>query len=136
MVEAEALTSFAAPDARLVLGWDRGRSRAPRRRPGRRLVSLLADEARRAGYDDVWLRVVRVNTAAPSYTAAWFVRAAVDEDAGLSAGQPRTCVWTRLARRWRRQPRPFTSPPSSPSSGKRPTCCFENTSSPSAMTSN
>jgi ribosomal protein S18 acetylase RimI-like enzyme len=66
---------------------------------GRRLVTLLAAEARRAGYDDVWLRVLPDNSAARScYAAAGFVRATAAEEAAFNEGQPRPYVWMTLPR--------------------------------------
>lgn len=65
---------------------------------GRRLTELLAAEAVRVGFSDVWLRVVPTNTAAIAcYTRAGFVRATAEVEAAFNAGQPREYVWMRLA---------------------------------------
>jgi ribosomal protein S18 acetylase RimI-like enzyme len=67
---------------------------------GRALTRALADEARRRGFADVWLRVVPENAAARrAYEAAGFARATADQEAEFNIGQPRSYVWMRDARR-------------------------------------
>ena len=63
---------------------------------GRRLAMALADEARRLGWADIWLRVVAENESAlRAYAAAGFVRATPDVEAAFNAGQPVGYVWMR-----------------------------------------
>ena len=63
---------------------------------GRRLVTLLAREARRLGYDNVWLRVAPDNAAAlASYGAAGFTRATLEVEAAFNTGQPHAYAWMR-----------------------------------------
>ena len=53
------------------------------------LVSLLTTEARRRGFEDVWLRVRAENEQAIAcYRAAGFVRASEAEEAAFNVGQP------------------------------------------------
>ena len=74
--EAELARILVAPDRR-------GRG------VGRRLVALLADRARAAGFDAIWLRVVADNRAAIAcYRAAGFVRASAAEESAFNEGQP------------------------------------------------
>lgn len=74
---------------------------APARRGegiGRAFVSLLAAEARRRGWQDVWLRVVAENAPAIAcYRGAGFARASADEERAFNLGQKREYVWMRLA---------------------------------------
>ncbi|MDO8390414.1 MAG: GNAT family N-acetyltransferase [Actinomycetota bacterium] len=64
---------------------------------GRRLAELLAAEAMRLGFADVWLRVVPTNTAAIAcYTAAGFVRASAEVEQAFNQPQPRPYVWMRF----------------------------------------
>lgn len=66
---------------------------------GRRLTQLLAAEARRLGFDDVWLRVVPTNTVAIAcYARAGFVRASAEVEAAFNQPQPREYVWMRFDR--------------------------------------
>jgi ribosomal protein S18 acetylase RimI-like enzyme len=66
---------------------------------GRALTLLLAERARAAGFDAVWLRVVPDNEAAlRAYAAAGFVRAGADEERAFNRGQPRRYAWLRDAR--------------------------------------
>lgn len=76
---------------------------------GRALARALADEARRRGFTQVWLRVVAENAAARrAYEAAGFARATPEEEAAFNTGQPREYVWMRDAR-----PRAPAEPPDS-----------------------
>lgn len=64
---------------------------------GRQLAELLAVEAIRLGFADVWLRVVPTNTAAIAcYTTAGFVRAGPEVEAAFNQPQPRPYVWMRF----------------------------------------
>ena len=64
---------------------------------GRTLITMLAAEARRMGFVDIWVRVVPSNAAALAcYGAAGFERTDADEEAAFNAGQPRVYVWMRL----------------------------------------
>jgi ribosomal protein S18 acetylase RimI-like enzyme len=66
---------------------------------GRTLTKLLAREARRHGFEEIWLRVVPENAPAIAcYGAAGFVRACAKEEASFNRGQPRGYVWMRWAR--------------------------------------
>ena len=83
--EAELARLVVAPDAR-------GRGH------GRALTRALADEARRRGFAEVWLRVVPDNGAAiRAYEAAGFARATPEQEDDFNAGQPRAYVWMRDA---------------------------------------
>ena len=83
--EAELARILVAPDRR-------GRG------VGRRLVALLADRAREAGFDAIWLRVVGDNRAAIAcYRAAGFVRASAAEETAFNEGQPTEYAWYRVA---------------------------------------
>jgi ribosomal protein S18 acetylase RimI-like enzyme len=63
---------------------------------GRALTRALAVEARRRGFEEVWLRVVPENAAAiRAYAAAGFVRTTPEDEAEFNAGQPRVYVWMR-----------------------------------------
>jgi RimJ/RimL family protein N-acetyltransferase len=63
---------------------------------GRALTRLLADEALRRGFREVWLRVLPENAPARrAYEAAGFVRATSGQEAEFNSGQPRTYVWMR-----------------------------------------
>jgi ribosomal protein S18 acetylase RimI-like enzyme len=63
---------------------------------GRALARALADEARRRGFAEVWLRVLADNAAARrAYEAAGFVRAEPEQEAAFNIGQPREYVWMR-----------------------------------------
>jgi ribosomal protein S18 acetylase RimI-like enzyme len=64
---------------------------------GRTLIAMLAAEARRMGFVDIWVRVVPSNAAALAcYRAAGFERTDGTEEAMFNAGQPRVYVWMRL----------------------------------------
>jgi GNAT superfamily N-acetyltransferase len=66
---------------------------------GRRLVSLLAAEAERAGHDAEWLRVLPDNASALACDAAAGLRRATPEqEAAFTEGQPRTYVRIALRR--------------------------------------
>lgn len=66
---------------------------------GRAFVSGLLAEARRLGWDDVWLRVVPDNEPAlRAYSAAGFRRAGSNEEAAFNKGQPVAYVWLRAPR--------------------------------------
>jgi ribosomal protein S18 acetylase RimI-like enzyme len=81
--EAELARIVVAPSAR-------------RRGLGRALVRLLAAEASRLGFRDVWMRVVPWNAAAlASYAGAGFERASSTEEARFNRGQPHEYVWLR-----------------------------------------
>jgi ribosomal protein S18 acetylase RimI-like enzyme len=61
---------------------------------GRRLVGLLVAEARRAGFERIWLRVVPSNEPALAcYRAAGFEPVSRTLEARFNAGQPRRYVW-------------------------------------------
>jgi ribosomal protein S18 acetylase RimI-like enzyme len=61
---------------------------------GRQLVSLLTDQARHRGFDEVWLRVRSENDQAIAcYRAAGFVRALAAEEEAFNVGQPWPYVW-------------------------------------------
>jgi ribosomal protein S18 acetylase RimI-like enzyme len=63
---------------------------------GRALVGALVTEARRRGFDEIWLRVVPDNeTAIRCYHGAGFVRASPDEETEFNQGQGRTYLWLR-----------------------------------------
>jgi ribosomal protein S18 acetylase RimI-like enzyme len=63
---------------------------------GRRLTRALADEARRRGFAEVWLRVVPDNVAAiRAYGAAGFTRATAEQELEFNVGQPKVYVWMR-----------------------------------------
>ena len=63
---------------------------------GRTLVTALADEARRLGWSNIWLRVVPDNEPAlRAYAAAGFVRATAAVEGTFNAGQPVAFVWLR-----------------------------------------
>jgi len=81
--------------ARLVIAPDqRGRG------CGRALTRLLADEARRRGFGEVWLRVIPENLVARrAYEAAGFRRITPEQEASLNGGQPRTYAWMQDATR-------------------------------------
>jgi ribosomal protein S18 acetylase RimI-like enzyme len=65
---------------------------------GRRLVELLVEQARAAGFDDVWLRVVPDNAAAIAcYRGAGFIRATAEEETAFNEGQPTEYVWMRAS---------------------------------------
>lgn len=64
---------------------------------GRRFVALLAAEARKHGFPNVVLRVVRGNRAAfACYLGAGFVRMSPHEEAAFNADQNDHYVWMRL----------------------------------------
>jgi ribosomal protein S18 acetylase RimI-like enzyme len=64
---------------------------------GREFTRLLSDQARRRGFDEIWLRVVPTNAAALAcYRSAGFKRASRAEEDAFNRGQPRTYVWMRL----------------------------------------
>ncbi|MGZ8566300.1 MAG: GNAT family N-acetyltransferase [Actinomycetota bacterium] len=64
---------------------------------GRTLITMLAVEARRMGFVDIWVRVEPSNAAALAcYGAAGFERTDADEEAAFNTGQPRVYVWMRL----------------------------------------
>lgn len=64
---------------------------------GRTLIAMLAEEAQRMGFADIWVRVVPSNTAAIAcYRAAGFKRTDAEGEAAFNAGQPREYVWMRL----------------------------------------
>jgi ribosomal protein S18 acetylase RimI-like enzyme len=73
---------------------------APERRGagiGRAFVGLLVEQARAAGFDDVWLRVVPDNAPAIAcYRGAGFVRASAEEETAFNEGQPVAYVWMRF----------------------------------------
>ena len=73
---------------------------APQRRGrgiGRTLVRMLTDRASRAGFDEIWVRVVPTNAPALAcYRSAGFTRASPDEEADFNRGQPRPYVWMRV----------------------------------------
>jgi ribosomal protein S18 acetylase RimI-like enzyme len=73
---------------------------APERRGagiGRAFVGLLVEQARAAGFDKVWLRVVPDNAPAIAcYRGAGFVRASAEEEAAFNEGQPVAYVWMRV----------------------------------------
>jgi ribosomal protein S18 acetylase RimI-like enzyme len=84
--EAELGRIIVAPEAR-------GRG------VGRRFAGMLAEEAVRRGFDEVWLRVLPTNAPALAcYRAAGFGRASPEEEERWNHGQPRTYVWMRLLR--------------------------------------
>ena len=61
---------------------------------GRAFVTLLAAEARRLGWESVWLRVMPDNEAAlRSYAGAGFLRASLEEETAFNEGQPEAYVW-------------------------------------------
>ena len=63
---------------------------------GKELVTLLAQQARDLGYDDIWVRVLPTNGAAIAcYGSAGFVRIDPAEEAVFNEGQPRPYVWMR-----------------------------------------
>jgi ribosomal protein S18 acetylase RimI-like enzyme len=72
----------------------------PRRRRqglGVALVRGLSSVAARAGFDDVWVRVVPENAAAIGcYRRAGFRRTSPEREEGFNQGQPRPYVWMRL----------------------------------------
>ena len=74
---------------------------APARRGsglGRAFVSLLAAEAARRGWRDIWVRVVPENAPAIAcYRRAGFVRASTDDERAFNREQEREYVWMRLA---------------------------------------
>jgi [ribosomal protein S18]-alanine N-acetyltransferase len=81
--EAELARIVIAPD-------DRGRGL------GRKLTGLLTTQARKLGFDEVWLRVRPDNAAAISaYLGAGFQRATAEEEAEFNVGQPRRYQWMR-----------------------------------------
>jgi ribosomal protein S18 acetylase RimI-like enzyme len=83
--EAELARIIVAPEAR-------GRG------VGREFTRLLAHEARRRGFRQIWLRVVPTNAAALAcYRNAGFRRATRAEEVTFNRGQPRTYVWMRLS---------------------------------------
>ena len=64
---------------------------------GRAFIALLAAEARRRGFQQVWVRVVPENLAAVAcYRAAGFVRAGRKEERLFNVDQPRAYVWMSL----------------------------------------
>jgi ribosomal protein S18 acetylase RimI-like enzyme len=64
---------------------------------GRRLTALLGEQAREAGFAEVWLRVVPDNEpAVAAYRAAGFVRTSSEQEASFNEGQPCAYVWMRL----------------------------------------
>ena len=65
---------------------------------GRALTRALADEGRRRGFAEVWLRVVEENLPARrAYEAAGFVRATPEQEAAFNTGQRRAYAWMRDA---------------------------------------
>jgi ribosomal protein S18 acetylase RimI-like enzyme len=59
-------------------------------------VRELLAEARRRGWDDVWLRVAPDNQPAlRAYAAAAFSRASSEEETAFNDGQPVAYVWLR-----------------------------------------
>jgi [ribosomal protein S18]-alanine N-acetyltransferase len=61
---------------------------------GRRLASLLSEEAVAMGYDAVWVRVVPSNAAAlAAYRAAGFADATEAQEREFNAGQPQAYRW-------------------------------------------
>lgn len=65
---------------------------------GRRLTELLAAEAGRAGFDDVYLRVVPANAAAVAcYRSAGFQPLAAEQQRLFNEGQPQSYIWMRRA---------------------------------------
>ncbi len=61
---------------------------------GRRLIVLLTGEARQAGFEAVWLRVLPSNAAAQAaYRAAGFTRADAALEAEFNRGQKREYAW-------------------------------------------
>jgi ribosomal protein S18 acetylase RimI-like enzyme len=61
---------------------------------GKQLVTSLAAEARRAGFGEIWLRVLPSNEAAIAcYTSAGFVRASASSESTFNAAQPREYIW-------------------------------------------
>jgi ribosomal protein S18 acetylase RimI-like enzyme len=82
--EAELARILVAPE-------ERGRG------VGRALTRLLAAEARAAGFDEVWLRVVPDNEQAiAAYRAAGFVRTSEEEERVFNEDQRLAYVWMRL----------------------------------------
>ena len=69
---------------------------APRDRPPPDRAARRASP--RAGFADVWLRVVPDNEPAlAAYRAAGFVRTSPEEEASFNEGQPCAYVWMKLA---------------------------------------
>ena len=73
---------------------------APERRGhgvGQRFVGLLVEEARRRGFNEIWVRVAPSNQAALAcYRGAGFARTSRAEEATFNEGQPRPYVWMRF----------------------------------------
>ena len=82
--EAELARIVVAPEAR-------------RRGLGRALVTMLVEEARGLGFQEIWLRVVPTNAAALAcYRSAGFQRATPEEEERFNRGQPRAYAWMTL----------------------------------------